>query len=140
LAHVVMHEVRSDAALFLARPLIAVPEYVVSFSTAKATLAMEVGDPEADVALVVPQALVTLDEEALLELTRLLAELDELETLAELELELPTIVEELTGIATFWYMFNPEGPPQIWVELPAQTILHRPSDIGLDPAWIVFPQ
>ena len=133
-----MHEVRSDAALFLARPLITVPEYVVSFSTAKATPAMEVGDPEADVALEVPEALGTLDEEALLELTRLLAELDELETLEELEL--PTVVEELTGIATFWYMFNPEAPPQIWVEFPAQTILHRPSDIGLDPAWIVFPQ
>lgn len=89
-----MHEVRSDAALFLARPLMTVPEYVVSFSIAKVTPAMEVGDPEADATLVVPEVLVTLDEEALLETTRLLAELDELETLAELEL--PTVVEELT--------------------------------------------
>jgi len=162
LAQVVMHELKSDAALFLARPLMTVPEYVVSFSTVKETPAMEVGDPEADVALVVLEIIVPLDEEeALLELAELVTELEELdrpeelveaelttvELLTELdeltiveELEELTVDEELAGSLTFWYMFKPEGPPQIWVELPAQGILHRPSDVDTDPAWIAFPQ
>lgn len=134
-----------------------VPEYVVSFSTVKETPAMEVDDPEADVALVVLETIVPLDEEeALLELAELVTELEELDRLEELveaelltELEEPTIVEELeeltvdeelAGSLTFWYMFKPEGPPQIWVELPAQGILHRPSDVDTDPAWIALPQ
>lgn len=121
-----MHEFKSDAALFLARPLITVPEYVVSFSTAKVTPAIEVGDPEADAALVVLERLVLLEkEEALLELARLATELEELDRLEELvevelttvelliELEELTVDEELAGSVTFWYMFKPEGPPQI---------------------------
>lgn len=130
-----------------------VPEYVVSFSTAKVTPAIEVGDPEADAALVVLEMLAPLDEEkALLVLARLATELEELDRLEELvevelatvellkELDELTVDEELAESVTFWYMFKPEGPPQIWLELPAQTILHRPSEVGTDPAWIVFPQ
>lgn len=124
-----------------------VPEYVVSCSTAKVTPAIEVGEPEADVALVVLETLVPLDEEVLLELAGLVAELKELDRFealleAELltELDELTVVEELAGSLTFWYMFRPEGPPQIWLELPAQTILHRPSEVDTDPAWIALPQ
>ena len=98
-------------------------------------------------ALVVLETLVPLDEEVLLELAGLVAELKELDRFealleAELltELDELTVVEELAGSLTFWYMFRPEGPPQIWLELPAQTILHRPSEVDTDPAWIALPQ
>lgn len=136
----------------------------MSFSTAKVTPATEVGELEADVALVVLEALDAVEpaeEGALPELEELVTELEELDRLealveAELltvelltelgeltvveELEELTVAEELDGSLTFWYMFRPDGPPQICVELPAQTILHRPSEVGTDPAWIAFPQ
>lgn len=133
MAHVVIHEVKSDAALFFERLLIIVPEYVVSFSTVKETPAIMEGDAEGDAVL--EMVLETLDE---LETTDELEITDELETLEELEML--TEDEVLDGVTTFWYMFNPLDPPQIWVELPAQGILQRPSEIGLDPVWIVLPQ
>jgi len=82
---------------------------------------MTEGDAEADAVL-----------ETVLEILEKLATVEELEITEDDE-----VLDELT---TNWYMFKPLGPPQIWEELPAQVILQRPSEIGLDPAWITFPQ
>lgn len=112
-AHVDMQELRSEAARFLLRVLITVPEYFVSFSTAKETPATTEGAAEADAegaaeadaeVDVVLEALTLLDEEAVVELTGAVVELRVLE---ELELE------ELEELETFWYMFRPLDPPQI---------------------------
>ena len=113
----------------------------MSCSTANETPAIEVGKPEGDATLdvvlervVLLEELVPLDEIVALELLRVdveLTVLDELETIEELEeLEEVADVELVTELTTFWYMFSPEGPPQIWVELPAQSILQRPSETG----------
>jgi hypothetical protein len=97
---VVIHEVISDAALFLERLLIMVPEYVVSFSTVKETPATTEGDAEADTVLEI--VLETLDE---LETTDELEVTDELELMDELEkpdeLEVLVDEEELDGVTAF---------------------------------------
>lgn len=91
LAHVAMHELRSEIALLLPRLLMIVPEYEISCSTVNETPATTTGDADADAEVdAVLEVLVLLDEEdavELLEVIKLeaLDVLDVLEMLAEVE-------------------------------------------------------
>jgi hypothetical protein len=49
-----------------------------------------------------------------------------------------TVPEVYTDLSL--YSERPFGPPHISVELPAHTILHRPSVAVVEPAARVFPQ
>jgi hypothetical protein len=54
--------------------------------------------------------------------------------------ELDTILELEALALENWYKLNPFGPPQIWLELPAQVNEQRPSVATTAPGMIVLPQ